>query len=423
MRVIAAGTFDPSFERNQRLFALLRAGGHDVMICNVEIWGSNRYAILHQGKASALARALTAYPKLAWRFVRSGRGDVVLVLYPGWFDMFIVGILARARRIPVVFDPFISLSDTVVSDRKLVTERSLIARMCRLVDRVSLGLATRVLADTPEHGELYARLGQIAPARIGVVPVGADETVFKPQPDVVAEPRRVLFYGTYIALHGLPTIIAAAKQLEADGITVRLIGSGQEQQTVDRLLTDLQPTNVDTIEWIPFEQLPREIASATLCLGIFGTTDKARRVIPNKVFQCLAVGRPVLTGDTPAIRTAFTPAQVATSATGDASALAHTIRHLVYDTDAREALARAGHRHFREAFSSKTIGHALDTELQTAVRAHAGLNRGHDTPARHNSRPLIHTPGPTRQNAHLAAGKPSTSGHTARPRSPVRHRE
>jgi hypothetical protein len=53
MRVIAAGTFDPSFQRNQRLFALLLARGHDVIICNVGVWGANRYATVQQGKASA----------------------------------------------------------------------------------------------------------------------------------------------------------------------------------------------------------------------------------------------------------------------------------------------------------------------------------------------------------------------------------
>jgi glycosyltransferase involved in cell wall biosynthesis len=373
MRVIVAGTFDARFERNQRFFELLRARGHDVVTCNVDIWGANRYAIVRRGKASALVRALSAYPKLVWRFLRCGRGDVALVLYPGWFDMFVVGVLARVRRMPVVFDPFISLSDTVVSDRKLATEGSLIGRICRLVDRLSLAVATLVLADTPEHAELYATLGRLTPAQIGVVPVGADDNVFKPQPDIKPEPRLAMFYGTYIALHGVPTIIAAAKQLEPDGITVRLIGRGQEQETVDRLLAQLQPTNVETVDWVPFEMLPREIASATVCLGIFGITDKAGRVVPNKVFQCLAVGRPVVTGDTPAIRNAFTPAQVATSPPGDPTALADTIRRLVSDAKAREALADAGNCRYREAFGSETISRVLEAELHRAASERDGL--------------------------------------------------
>jgi glycosyltransferase involved in cell wall biosynthesis len=133
------------------------------------------------------------------------------------------------------------------------------------------------------------------------------------------------------------------------------------------LLTQLRPANVEAVDWMPFEQLPREIASATICLGIFGTTDKARRVVPNKVFQCLAVGRPVVTGDTPAIRGAFTPAQVATSAPGDPTALADTIRRLIRDAKAREALAEAGHRRYCEGFGIETISRLLEAELRRAA--------------------------------------------------------
>ena len=39
------------------------------------------------------------------------------------------------------------------------------------------------------------------------------------------------------------------------------------------------------------------ICNADICLGIFGVSNKARRVISNKVWECLAVGRPIITGN------------------------------------------------------------------------------------------------------------------------------
>jgi glycosyltransferase involved in cell wall biosynthesis len=390
MRVIVAGTFDRAFERNQRLLAMLERAGHDLIVCQVELWGNERYAIVQQRKGAMLVRAATAYPKLAWRLLRVPRGDVVLVLYPGWFDMLVVGVLARMRRLPVVFDPFISLSDTVVADRKLAGRRSLVGRAVRTVDRLSLRLATRVLADTPEHAALYSSVGRLSRDRIGIVRIGADESLFHPQPDVTPSPRLVLFYGTYIALHGLPTIITAAKRLERDGIEVKLIGHGQEQSAVDRLMKELRPTNVTLVDWVAIEDLPREIAAATICLGIFGTTEKAGRVLPNKLFQCLAVGRPVITADTPAVRTEFDPGELALTPPGDADALAAEIRRLVANPNQREAIAAAGHARYCEAFATSLIACSLEAELQRAAGvaiAHLQVEPDAGAPSGLRSRP------------------------------------
>ncbi len=149
---------------------------------------------------------------------------------------------------------------------------------------------------------------------------------------------------------------------------MHVIGRGQELPTVTRLLDELQPTNVELREWIPFDELPREIARATLCLGIFGTSEKAQRVIPNKLFQCLAVGRPVITADTPAIRRAFEPGEVATVPAGDASALAREILRLLDDDAARDAVAAAGHRRYLASFTSTHVMDALNEELhRTAI--------------------------------------------------------
>ena len=86
-----------------------------------------------------------------------------------------------------------------------------------------------------------------------------------------------------------------------------------------------------------YEQLPDELHRAGCALGIFGTSDKARRVIPNKVFQALACGAPLVTADTPAARELLGDDESALLVPpGDADALAHALRRLA----ARPGLAR-----------------------------------------------------------------------------------
>jgi glycosyltransferase involved in cell wall biosynthesis len=379
MRVIAAGTFDPRFSRNRRLDALLQAAGHDVAVCRVDLWGRDRHEVLSRHKLKTFARATIAYPRLMLRFLSVPRGDVVLVQHPGWFDMLVLRPLARVRGMPILFDMFISLSDTVVSDRRMTSPTSLLARFCRLVDRMSLRGADRVLADTPVQADFYARLARIPRTRIGVLWVGAEDGVFKPVDGAAVQPDRVLFYGSFIPLHGLPTIIRAAKTLESDGTIFRVIGTGQERGAVDALIAELQPTNIERVDHVELHQLPGEIASSAVCLGVFGTSEKASRVVPHKVYECTAVGRPVITGDTPGIRSAFDETQLSMVEPGDADALAREISRLLADTETREKLAAAGRARYEEAFATDALTQVLEAELRAALSARSPA-RGRPAP-------------------------------------------
>ncbi len=374
-RVIAAGTFDRGFGRNRRLIALLERAGHEVVICQSDLFGSTRYDIVDTGKLALLRRGLGAYPRVLWRFLRIRRGDAVLTMYPGWFDTIVLAPIARLRGMPVVFDIYISLFDTVVADRKIASERSFIGRVTRLVDRLSLRGAHRVIADTPEHADLYADIGGIARDRIGVVWVGADDDVFRPRPDIAPNPKRVLFYGTYIKLHGIDVIVRAAKLLDSEGVEFRLIGTGQERAAIDRLIEELHVSNIEMTDRVPLEDLPAEIAAAALCCGIFGASDKARRVVPNKVFECVAVGTPVVTADTAAMRRVFTDTEIALVPAGDPDALAGAIRDLLADPDRRAAMAVAAHRHYVAAYATDSVTKQLEREVQTAIRSGRSARR------------------------------------------------
>lgn len=367
IRVCLAGTFDPQFHRNRILRELLGRTGCEVVVCHVRLWGRREDRIVRGGRLRVVLRALRAYPLLAWRLLAIPKPDVVLVAYPGHFDMPLLAPLARLRGAPVLFDTFLSLYDTIVADRQLVSARSFTARLAARADRVACRLADRVLVDTPQHGEYFAARSGLPRDRFRTLWVGAHEAVFRPQPQVSPVPRQVLFYGTFIPLHGVATIVRAAKLLEGEGIGFRIIGRGQERPAVERLMAQLGSANVELLDPILLEELPAEIARATLCLGIFGTSDKARRVIPNKLFECLAVGRPVVTGDTPAIRGAFADGEIAMVPPGDPEALAAGIRSLVADDPRREEIGRAGHARYRRDYSQDALADLLRHTIEQVV--------------------------------------------------------
>ena len=116
-------------------------------------------------------------------------------------------------------------------------------------------------------------------------------------------------------------------------------------------------------------QLAQRVSRADICLGIFGTTPKASRVIPNKVFQSMALRRPVITADTPAIREVFQPGEhLLTCCAGDPRALAETIYLLVENPSLRRSIADSGSRSIQERFTTAQIGRDLATVLETGVQ-------------------------------------------------------
>ena len=380
MRITWAGTFDPAFGRNRKLARLLELVGADVEQVRFELWAEDRVEEARGGKLRAAVKIVLVLPRLFVALLRSPAPDLYLVSYPGWLDAPVVAAVARIRRRPVLFDPFISLYDTAVVDRRLFAERSLVARVARLLDRWSLRSADLVLADTQAHLDYFGELAGRHLRAGGVLPLGADDSGVAPVPDAAREERLVVFHGTFVPLQGVATIADAAYLLRDDGVRIRMIGDGQDRAVLDARIADLGLSDLDRVGLLPLAELPGEIARATVCLGIFGASDKAGRVVPNKLYECVAVGRPVVTREGPAISTMFSPEEIVTVPAGDPVALAEAIRRLVADPERRESVAAAGHdayvRRFHEAPLAQRLGEHLDARGRPRGRRRTAAGDG-----------------------------------------------
>jgi glycosyltransferase involved in cell wall biosynthesis len=365
-RVLVIGTFDPAMPRATQWMRLLQRLEYDVEIRNVPAWDPDRASKASGSPLAMLPRVLRALPGLAWYLLRCERPDLVVFLYPGHFDACVLGPIARLRRIPAVLDVFISLYDTVVLDRELHSTRSPVALLTRALDTLACWSVTCVVVDTPEHGDFFARLTRRARRRFAVLWVGADESLYVPARDP-GDDAPILWYLTYIPLHGLETVARAAALLAdaGDGRRLRLIGDGQGRPAAEALARELGLQNVEFVDPVAETELAGEIARASLCLGVFGTSDKASRVVPNKVYQCAAAGRAVVTAATPAVETAFGDALV-TVPVGDAPALAAAIRAL--HGPARLAAAERARAAFLARFSDAALAHDLERALADLVR-------------------------------------------------------
>lgn len=344
MRVLYFGTYERGYPRNAQVISCLRREGVEVLERHEGVWDSTRDKWALGGRTAL--RLLGAEARLA----AGGRVrgvDAVVVGYPGQLDMPLARVLSR--RLPLIFNPLVSLTETLVNDRGRFRRGSPAGAALRALDRLALRCADVVVADTAQNAAFLSELGGVPHARLEVCLVGAEERVFRP---VWKRPKRfhALFVGKLIPLHGLETILAAAEL--APEVSLRIVGSGQ----LERLLGD-RPANVEWVPWIPYERLAVELRSAAAALGIFGSSPKAARVIPNKVFQALACGTPVITADTPASRELLVDGRDALLVPpGNPEALADALRRLTADTALARRIGAAGLATYHERSSEEVLG-------------------------------------------------------------------
>ena len=375
--IVLFGTYDEGLHARVRV---LREGlttrGHDVTVVNVPIGVTTadrvRLAVQPWRAPLFAARVVAAWARLLWRSRRVRRPDAVVVGYLGAFDIH----LARLRwpRARLVLDQMVTLSDTI-RDRGLDGSR-LLVRTLALADRAALAAADTVAVDTPAQAAL---VGARHRHKVVVVPIGAPQPWFdaaRPGTDRQG-PLRVVFFGLFTPLQGA-TVIGEAIGLLADReIHWTMIGDGQDRPGTE---AGAGGGPVTWLDWVDSDALPGVVADHDVCLGIFGTGVKARRVVPNKVYQGAAAGCAIITSDTPSQRDALGTAALYTPP-GDAEALADAVRALADDRAALASYRQAATDRARQAFTpagvvadlAATLGHAHDDGMSSAPAAQPPL--------------------------------------------------
>jgi glycosyltransferase involved in cell wall biosynthesis len=291
----------------------------------------------------------------------------VLVGYLGHVDVHLARLLFP--RTPVLLDHLVSAADTARDRRAGPAAQRLLAAL----DAAALRAADVVLVDTEEHLQLLPPRAR----RTGlVVAVGAPAAWFaarRHRPDPTPDrPLRVVFFGLYTPLQGAPVVGAALAALAGDPVEATMVGRGQDLAATRAAAGPA--ARVTWRDWVGPEELPALVAEHDVCLGIFGTGPKARRVVPNKVFQGAAAGCAVVTSATEPQLRALGEAAVVVPA-GDPVALAAVLRRLANDrtelTRVRERCAALADAEFRAERVLAPLVEALRRESPAAAREHA----------------------------------------------------
>lgn len=145
----------------------------------------------------------------------------------------------------------------------------------------------------------------IDPGRISVIKNGADLERFSPLPKQNAFREQhglngkfvASYIGTHGMAHGLDTIFAAAELLkDRDRIVFLLVGDGAERENLLKQKEARKLDNVIMLQQQEKAKIPEIIAASDVNLVLLKKTDLFKTVIPSKIFEAMAMERPVILG-------------------------------------------------------------------------------------------------------------------------------
>lgn len=364
LKIVYFGTYEKEYSRNKILIRGLKKNGVEVLACNVDVWGVKRDKTDEVSLTKTpfkLIEIAFAYVSLTYKYFRKKayKNGVLVVGYPGHLDLFLAYFLTRVFHQKLVFDPLISLYETVVLDRRLI-KNPFLSRVLFFLEKVIFSLCDAIVVDTDANGRYYKKLFNLSKKpKFSTIAVGAEENLFpysRKQENKLG--IDVLFVGKFSPLHGLPIILKSAKLLMREpNIRFILVGSGQLSESIKNLARDWELKNIKFISWIPYTKLHGAISRADICLGVFDAGAKADRVVPNKIFQAIAVGRPVVTMRSIAVCEVFDDGKnIVLSSKGDSRSLADAIVGLASNYRKRMEISEAAHSLYLNQFKDSVIG-------------------------------------------------------------------
>ena len=301
-----------------------------------------------------------------------GRPDVVIATSPqllvglsGWW-------IAKLRRVPFVLEVR-DLWPESLAAVGVGNTKSLLHRLLGKVAGFLYRRADHIVVVTPAFHEHLVRSWQVPAQKISVVQNGVETKLFSPGKDggdlrrsLGASGKFVVSYiGTMGLAHGLETLLQAAEILQrgAPDVLFMLVGEGADRERLAALAKSRGLANVVFVPQQARENIPAYIATSDVCLVLLKKSDVFETVIPTKMLEFMACGRPLILGVNGQARQILESSRTGLYVEPEnASALCGAIQKLQQEEFLRQALGRNGREYIVQHLSrERTAADYLDT--------------------------------------------------------------
>lgn len=298
--------------------------------------------------------------------------DVIWGTSPPIFQGVTAWALARLKGVKFLFEvrdlwPQFAIAVGVLKNPILI-------KFSEWLERFLYAHSDHMIVNSPGFVESVASRGA---KRVELIPNGADPSMFDPNDDGI-DFRKLYklenkFVVMYAGAHGMSNdlhLILESASLLADNSFIQfiLVGDGKEKLMLQAQAKSLKLKNVLFLPSVSKTKMPATLAGADVCVAILKPLEEYKTTYPNKVFDYMAAGKPVVLAIDGVIRAVVEAAQCGLFAKpGDAKELTNAIVRISQNQENARAMGLRGREYLELHFSRKTISEKLLVLLEKII--------------------------------------------------------
>lgn len=303
------------------------------------------------------------------------KADVVLSTSPQFFNGLAGYFVSRLKRMPWVLE----IRDLWPESIRVVgaVKSAAVIRFLERLEMFAYRKANHIVPVTDAFKRYMVGKG-ISESKITVVKNGADLSFYQPGADgkVLARELGVegKFVASYVGTHGmahhLETVLEAAALVDRSDVVFLLVGDGAQRSRLVEMKVQLGLDNVIMLDQLPKEQMPALWSLTDVSLVLLKKSDLFKTVIPSKIFESMAMQRPIVIGVDGEARAIVEEAQAGIPIEPEnADELVRAVVRLYEDRALGARLGANGRRHVQAHFDRAVLARRYEEVLTAASGA------------------------------------------------------
>ncbi len=300
--------------------------------------------------------------------------DLIWGTSPPIFQGFTAWLLAYFKQVPFLFEvrdlwPAFAIAVGVLKNRLLI-ELSL------WLERFLYKRAKKVVINSPGFRDHVLARGA---REVILVPNGVDPEMFTPDytqvnPWLIKKDGHfiVLYAGAHGLSNDLPNLLQAAKLVEKEpAIKFWLVGDGKEKQNLIQQAEQMQLSNLEFLPSVSKLEMNQVLAASDVCIASLLPIELYKTTYPNKVFDYMAAGKPVILAIDGVIRQVVDEAMAGIfSEPGNPAAMAEAVCFCFTHPDKALQMGLNGRKYVTLHFNRKELTGKFQNVIEETGRRH-----------------------------------------------------